>query len=148
MKRQEQLSQSETDSKTAIKLLQGRDGRDGCDGVQGIKGDVGERGEKGDQGFRGQKGEPAEGVVYVRWGRDSCPSTGANLVYSGRTGGSEHRNAGGGSNLQCLPLDPTLPKLKYDIHTKLPLEPYQILSKISTWQANKFTDVWNRISKY
>ena len=117
MKRQEQLSQSETDSKTAIKLLQGRDGRDGRDGVQGIKGDVGERGEKGDQGFRGQKGEPAGGVVYVRWGRDSCPSTGAQFIYSRRIGGSEHRNTGGGTNLQCLPLDPNYLKYQPDKQT-------------------------------
>ena len=107
MKRQdEQSSQTEIDSKSAIKLLQGRDSRSGRDGVQGIKGDVGEHGEKGDQGFRRQKGELAGGVVYFRWGHDSCPSTGANLIYSGRTGGSEHRNTGGGSNLQCLSLDP------------------------------------------
>ena len=105
MKRQEQSSQTETD-KTIIKLLQGRDGRDGRDGVQGIKGDVGERGEKGDQGPTGQKGDPTGGVVYVRWGHDSCPSTGAQLVYSGRAGGSDHKEKGGGSNLLCLPLDP------------------------------------------
>ena len=105
MKRQEQSSQTETD-KTVIKLLQGRDGRDGRDGVQGIKGDVGERGEKGDQGPTGQKGEPTGGVVYVRWGHDSCPSTGAQLVYSGRAGGSHYRQKGGGTNPQCLPLDP------------------------------------------
>ena len=76
MKRQEQSSQTQTD-KTVIKLLQGRDGRDGRDGVQGMKGDVGQRGEKGDQGKTGEKREPTGGVVYVRWGHHSCPSTGA-----------------------------------------------------------------------
>ena len=110
MKRQEQSSQTQTD-KTIIKLLQGRDGRDGREGVQGIKGDVGQHGEKGDQGKTGQKGEPAGGVVYVRWGHDSCPSTGAHLVYSGRAGGSLWSSSGGGSNPQCLPLDPNY--LKY-----------------------------------
>ena len=105
MKRQEQSSQTQTD-KTVIKLLQGRDGRDGREGVQGIKGDVGQRGEKGDQGKTGQKGEPAGGVVYVRCGHDSCPSTGAQLVYSGRAGESRYNHQGGGSNPQCLPLDP------------------------------------------
>ena len=30
----------------------------------------------------------AGGVVYVRWGHTSCPFTGAQLVYSGRAGGS------------------------------------------------------------
>ena len=110
MKREEQSSQTQTD-KTVIKLLQGRDGRDGRDGPKGIKGDVGQHGEKGDQGKTGQKGESAGGVVYVRWGHDSCPSTGAQLVYSGRAGGPKHNNKGGGSNPQCLPLDPNY--LKY-----------------------------------
>ena len=119
MKREEQSSQTQND-KTVIKLLQGRDGRDGRDGAQGIKGDVGERGEKGyqgekgDQGKIGQKGEPAGslGVAYVRWGHDSCPTnTGAQLVYSGRAGGSLWSTRGGGTNPQCLPLDPNY--LKY-----------------------------------
>ena len=45
------------------------------------------------------------GTVYVRWGHDQCPST-AQLVYSGRAGGPYYTHAGGGSNPQCLPLDP------------------------------------------
>ena len=106
MKREEQSTQTTQTDKTIIKLLQGRDGRDGRDGPKGIKGDVGQHGEKGDQGKTGQKGEPAGGVVYVRWGHDSCPSTGAQLVYSGRAGGSRSNHKGGGSNPQCLPLDP------------------------------------------
>ena len=112
MKRQEQSSQTTQTDKTVIKLLQGRDGRDGCDGLKGIKGDVGQCGEKGDQGKTGQKGEPAGGVVYVRWGHDSCPSTGAQLVYAGRAGGSRFNHKGGGTNPQCLPLDPNY--LKYN----------------------------------
>ena len=106
MKREEQSSQTQTD-KTVIKLLQGRDGRDGRDGTQGIKGDVGKCGEKGDQGKTGQKGEPAGGVAYARWGHDSCPNnTGAQLVHSGRAGGIHLSQQGGGSNPQCLPIDP------------------------------------------
>ena len=46
-----------------------------------------------------------EGAVYVRWGHDKCPST-AQLVYSGRAGGSSYDQFGSGTNLQCLPLDP------------------------------------------
>ena len=45
------------------------------------------------------------GTVYVRWGHDQCPST-AQLVYAGRAGGPSHSHSGGGSNPQCLPLDP------------------------------------------
>ena len=45
------------------------------------------------------------GAVYVRWGHDQCPST-AQLVYSGRAGGSSYEHSGGGSNPLCLPLDP------------------------------------------
>ena len=44
------------------------------------------------------------GTVYVRWGHSQCPYT-AELVYSGRAGGSDRRD-GGASNPQCLPLDP------------------------------------------
>ena len=44
------------------------------------------------------------GTVYIRWGHDECPST-AQLVYSGRAGGSHYQH-GGASNPQCLPLDP------------------------------------------
>jgi len=45
------------------------------------------------------------GTVYVRWGHDQCPST-AQLVYSGRVGGPQYNQHGGGSNPQCLPMDP------------------------------------------
>ena len=51
------------------------------------------------------KGHNGGGAVYVRWGHDECPST-AQLVYSGRTGGSHFNQGDGGSNPQCLPLDP------------------------------------------
>ena len=51
------------------------------------------------------KGYNGGGTVYVRWGHDECPST-AQLVYSGRGGGSHYDHTGGGSNPQCLPLDP------------------------------------------
>ena len=51
------------------------------------------------------------GTVYVRWGHDECPTT-AQLVYSGRVGGPHYQNSGGGSNPQCLPLDPNfLPEI-------------------------------------
>jgi len=46
------------------------------------------------------------GAIYVRWGHTSCPSTGAQLVYSGRAGGPRYTDGGGGANPQCLPLDP------------------------------------------
>ena len=49
------------------------------------------------------------GTVYVRWGHDECPST-AELVYAGRVGGEWHGHHGGGSNPQCLPLDPSFLK--------------------------------------
>ena len=57
--------------------------------------------------MKGDNEERNGGTVYVRWGHDQCPST-AQLVYSGRVGGSHHKtgHSGGGSNPQCLPLDP------------------------------------------
>ena len=51
------------------------------------------------------KGERNGGTVYVRWGHDQCPST-AQLMYSGRVGGPHYNHSGGGSNPQCLPMDP------------------------------------------
>ena len=85
----------------------GRDGRDGRDGSPGLRGAIGLPGPKGDTGVRGPKGDAAGGVIYVRWGHNSCPKTGAQLVYAGRAGGSHYSHKGGGGNPQCLPLDPT-----------------------------------------
>ena len=83
----------------------------------------------GQKGMKGDKEERNGGTVYVRWGHDQCPST-AQLVYSGRAGGPEHRSPGGGSNPQCLPMDPNfltpirgtqyrghMHGAEYDIHT-------------------------------
>ena len=84
------------------------------------KGSPGTKGEKGNTGSTGLTGvtcpkevpgqkdmneEGSGGTVYVRWGHDQCPST-AQLVYSGRAGGSHNTHSGSGSNPQCLPLDP------------------------------------------
>ena len=61
--------------------------------------------------MKGDKEERNGGTVYVRWGHDKCPST-AKLVYSGRAGGPYWKHNGGGSNPQCLPLDPNfLPEI-------------------------------------
>ena len=56
--------------------------------------------------MKGDKEETNEGNVYVRWGHDQCPST-AQLVYSGRGGGTHFNHAGGGSNPQCYHWTPT-----------------------------------------
>ena len=46
-------------------------------------------------------------MTYTRWGSSSCPSsTGAQLVYAGRVGGSHYTNNGGGAEKLCLPNDP------------------------------------------
>ena len=45
--------------------------------------------------------------MYTRWGRTSCPSTsGTQLLYAGRVGGSYWRERGGGANYLCLPEQP------------------------------------------
>ena len=81
-----------------LQILRGRDGRDGLperDGQKGGKGDKGEKGEKGETGAVGGAGPKSGGVLYTRWGRKSCPSdTGAQLVYEGITGGSNHQHSG------------------------------------------------------
>jgi len=55
--------------------------------------------------MKGDNEERNRGTVYVRWGHDQCPST-AQLVYSGRVTGPNWDHSGGGSNPQCLPMDP------------------------------------------
>ena len=85
--------------------LKGEKGEKGSSGSPGSAGLTGPKGAPGQKGMKGDKGERNGGTVYVRWGHDKCPST-AQLVYSGRAGGSKHSDSGGGSNPQCLPLDP------------------------------------------
>ena len=97
--------------------LTGPKGDPGQKGVMGDKGNKGDTGSTGSTGLTGPKGAPGQkgmkgdkeerngGTVYVRWGHDQCPST-AQLVYSGRAGGSDYTHSGSGSNPQCLPLDP------------------------------------------
>ena len=47
------------------------------------------------------------GVVYTRWGKNSCPNvSGTELVYAGRAGGSWWNHSGGGANYLCMPKDP------------------------------------------
>ena len=100
------MKRSTSTTEKTLEILRGRDGRDGRDGLPGPRGLTGPPGPKGNTGAAGPKGEGAGGVVYVRWGHNSCPDTGAQLVYSGRVGGSDWTHKGGGSNPQCLPLDP------------------------------------------
>ena len=121
VKRSTTTSSPNCNEKT-LEILRGRDGRDGQDGspgprgrdgrdgLQGIKGMAGSPGQKGDTGVPGPKGDGAGGVIYVRWGHNSCPKSGAQLVYAGRAGGSHYSHRGGGGNPQCLPLDPTFYK--------------------------------------
>ena len=45
------------------------------------------------------------GVAYVRWDRTACPS-GAQVVYKGIAAGSHYSHSGGGSNYQCVTLEP------------------------------------------
>ena len=82
-------------------------GERGDAGAQGLKG---ERGDPGTNGLQGPPGTPAPsggGVVYTRWGRTTCPSTsGTELVYEGRAGGSHYTQSGGGANYLCMPDDP------------------------------------------
>ena len=90
--------------------LPGPAGRDGEDGERGMRGETGERGEKGDPGPPGN----GTGVVYIRWGKTTCPSgNGTELVYSGRAGGSRWNEIGGAANLLCMPEDPQYSNATY-----------------------------------
>ena len=85
--------------------MKGDKGEKGGSGSPGPTGFTGPKGVTGQKGMKGDKEERNGGTVYVRWGHDHCPST-AQLVYSGRAGGPLYNQPGGGSNPQCLPLDP------------------------------------------
>jgi len=120
------------DGKDGTAGLNGRDGRDGLQGEKGETGDPGiqgprgqpgaaapgEKGNPGSRGLQGVAGEPGErgspgspglsveaGSVYTRWGRQSCPVN-ASLVYHGFAAANHYDSTGGGTNYQCLPLDP------------------------------------------
>ena len=99
-------AESSNKNDRTLEILRGRDGRDGRDGLPGPRGLTGLPGPKGGTGPAGPPGVSAGGVVYVRWGHNSCPDTGAELVYAGRAGGSLYSHKGGGANPQCLPLNP------------------------------------------
>ena len=61
----------------------------------------GEKGETGATGPQGPPGPSSGGVTYVT----TCPdTTGTELFYTGRAGGSQHK--GGGGNYQCVVEDP------------------------------------------
>ena len=92
---------------------QGDTGPGGPSGKRGLTGHTGPPGPQGNPGpagspsSTGPPGPTAAGVVYVRWGRTTCPSTpGTRLVYKGRAGGSHYQNSGGGANRLCLPENP------------------------------------------
>ena len=45
----------------------------------------GERGPPGAQGIKGIQGDSGEvGVTYIRWGKKTCPNSGATLIYEGK----------------------------------------------------------------
>ena len=83
----------------------GGKGNKGDTGSPGSKGLTGPKGAPGQKGMEGDMEEENGGTVYVRWGHNECSST-AELVYSGRAGGSYYSHPGSGSNPQCLLMDP------------------------------------------
>ncbi|XP_019636378.1 PREDICTED: short-chain collagen C4-like isoform X1 [Branchiostoma belcheri] len=86
-------------------------------GAKGAKGDTGLQGSKGQKGSQGASGNNGfGGTVYVRWGRKTCPSGGATMVYSGVAGGTHYRQTGGGTNYQCLPTDPQWGRYQNGVH--------------------------------
>ena len=93
-----------------LEVLRGRDGRDGIpgrDGVKGERGDTGDKGERGEKGATGPPGPNNGGVVYIRWGRTTCPNdTGAELIYEGIVSAASYDHSGGGANYLCLPKVP------------------------------------------
>ncbi|PIK53528.1 putative short-chain collagen C4 [Apostichopus japonicus] len=100
--------------------LPGRDGRDGvsdsCCGGQSDTGSLNtktpEPRENSQNTTAPEPGErspntttPDVGVVFIRWGRMTCPST-SNLVYTGFSAGSHYSNQGGSTEMFCFPNTP------------------------------------------
>ncbi|KAF8789280.1 hypothetical protein HNY73_007226 [Argiope bruennichi] len=51
------------------------------------------------------------GDVYIHWGSSTCPSSGVELLYSGKAAGTLFKSWAGGRNLECMKLeDPKLSK--------------------------------------
>ena len=88
----------------------GPPGHPGVNGIPGLPGSRGEKGAMGSEGPTGPVGPPGPvsgGVVYTRWGKQTCPDTeGTQLLYAGRAGGSNYHTDGGASNYLCMPDDP------------------------------------------
>ena len=51
-------------------------------GEPGVPGQRGTAGPEGPKGIQGESGNV--GVTYIRWGKKTCPNTGATLVYEGK----------------------------------------------------------------
>ena len=106
----------------------GRDGRDGLQGATGTPGRDGRDGMKGDPGIigppgpQGPPGPPNGGVVYIRWGRTTCPNTtGTQLVYEGRAAGSHAFHKGGGSDMLCMPNNPEYSEYSPGVQSTSPI---------------------------
>ncbi|XP_071839395.1 uncharacterized protein [Apostichopus japonicus] len=107
--------------------IPGIPGRDGLQGTIGMPGPVGASGSSGAPGLPGRDGRDGTlgscsdtqsvttptpnttthvpGVVFVRWGKTTCPST-SQFVYSGISAGTYHMNKGGSVEILCLPSTP------------------------------------------
>lgn len=110
MRKERGITISENNQSTYVELLRGRDGRDGLMGPAGKDGTPGLKGNPGPEGKMGPRGPPGPtsgGVVYIRWGKSSCPDIpGTELLYSGIAGGTHRDQKGGGGNYLCMPRDP------------------------------------------
>ncbi|XP_072037565.1 uncharacterized protein [Amphiura filiformis] len=111
----------------------GHRGNPGPDGMKGERGKAGPPGVKGEpcsiqfddiprlafeystgafsQTLNGSAANVASvlagGTTYVRWGRTTCPDSGAQEVYKGLAAGSWYAHKGGSSEITCLPLEPS-----------------------------------------
>lgn len=63
-------------------------------------------GDRTRNGNGGKNNVAAGGSTYIRWGRTSCDTPGAVLVYEGYTGSSYYSHQGGGVDFVCLPSRP------------------------------------------
>ena len=88
----------------------GLPGKEGRTGGPRKPGEVGEPGKIGLPGLRGPKGEAGETRPQGKPGVKGETGSSGQIVYSGIVAGPHSSHSGGGSNPQCLPLNPSYHK--------------------------------------
>ena len=107
------------DGNPGVKGPSGSSGMNGTTGGPGATGPTGEEGEPGDPGPSGIPGAGTADDLFIHWGKDNCTDP-QMTIYSGRAATPTSNQLGGGSDVLCLPDDPTfLSTLEADVSSMI-----------------------------